>query len=164
MFKKIFILIATFITLASSTFAFDMSDSQIFIDPNSSPEVQAYTLSVAKKIIANFQIPQTQDNLATVVIFTIDSKGHIKNYEVSQSSGNKDYDNRVTTAVKKSAPYPTPSFQDAEEVGVVLNMDLSVIKLIKMLSEGFDPQNLQIDPQIKQQQGKKFVNPNDYMQ
>ena len=82
---------------------------------------------------------------------------------MTQSSGNDDYDARVIAAVKKSSPYPVPGFQEAEEVGVILNMDLSIIKLVKMLSEGgfdrLDINDLQLEPEVQQPSGKKFVNP-----
>lgn len=111
-------------------------------------------------------MPKTNENLATVVVFKVDPSGKLKSYEITQSSGNNDYDQRVIDAIKKSSPYPVPGFQEAEEVGVILNMDLSIIKLIKMLSEGgfdgFDMKNLQLEPEIQQPSGKKFVNPYEY--
>lgn len=108
-------------------------------------------------------MPQTNENLATVVVFKVDHSGNLKSYEITQSSGNDDYDARVIAAVKKSSPYPVPGFQEAEEVGVILNMDLSIIKLVKMLSEGgfdrLDINDLQLEPEVQQPSGKKFVNP-----
>ncbi|MBS5861141.1 TonB C-terminal domain-containing protein [bacterium] len=163
MIKKIIVLFGILFTLGLSTNAFELSDSQILLNPFSSPEIQEYSLKVGKKIISNFSMPQTNENLATVVVFKVDHSGNLKSYEITQSSGNDDYDARVIAAVKKSSPYPVPGFQEAEEVGVILNMDLSIIKLVKMLSEGgfdrLDINDLQLEPEVQQPSGKKFVNP-----
>ena len=111
MIKKIIVLFGILFTLGLSTNAFELSDSQILVNPFSSPEIQEYSLKVGKK----------------------------------------------------SSPYPVPGFQEAEEVGVILNMDLSIIKLVKMLSEGgfdrLDINDLQLEPEVQQPSGKKFVNP-----
>lgn len=173
MIKKFIILFAIFLSFGLGAYAFDIGDSQILANPFSSPEVQKYSLEVGKKIISNFAMPDTQENLATIVLFKVSPDGKLKSYEIQQSSGNKDYDSRVIAAVKKSAPYPVPQFQEAEEVAVILNMDLSVIRLIKMLSDGgLDLNNLLQDfkapetlkPKLKNQQagGKQFVNPYDF--
>ena len=121
MIKKIIVLFGILFTLGLSTNAFELSDSQILVNPFSSPEIQEYSLKVGKKIISNFSMPQTNENLATVVVFKVDHSGNLKSYEITQSSGNDDYDARVVAAVKKSSPYPVPGFQEAEEVGVILN-------------------------------------------
>ncbi|PWL73827.1 hypothetical protein DBY21_10205 [Candidatus Gastranaerophilales bacterium] len=166
MLKKLIISLAIFLSFGTGVFAFDLSDSQILVNPFSSPEIQEYSLKVGKKIISNFSLPKTNENLATVVVFKVDPSGKLKSYEITQSSGNNDYDQRVIDAIKKSSPYPVPGFQEAEEVGVILNMDSSIIKLIKMLSEGgfggFDMKNLQLEPEIQQPSGKKFVNPYEF--
>lgn len=163
MIKKLLILFAAMITFKCTACAFEMSEGQMLVNPlNSSPEIQAYTLQVGQKIIANFNMPNTQENLSTVVIFKVDKNGKLMNYEITQKSGSDDYDNRVVTAIKKSSPYPIPTFQEASEVGIILNMDLSIIRLIKMLQGNSNPNQQQLQPDLKQPQGKKFVNPYDF--
>lgn len=166
MLKKLIISFAIFLSFGNGVLALDLSDSQILVNSFASSEIQEYSLNVGKKIISNFSLPKTNENFATVVIFKVNPSGKLKSYEITQSSGNNDYDQRVIDAIKKSSPYPVPGFQEAEEVGVILNMDLSIIKLIKMLSEGgfdgFDMKNLPLEPEIQQQSGKKFVNPYEF--
>ncbi len=153
-----------FLMFAGGAFAFDLSDAQILASGlNSNPQTQQYSLKVAQKIISNFVMPQTDENLATLVVFEVDTNGKLKKYEITQSSGSKDFDDRVIAAIKKSSPYPVPQFEGAEEFAIVLNMDLSIIRLIKMLSNGnLDMKDLPVTPEVKQPAGKKFVNPYDY--
>ncbi len=177
MIKKIFLTLGSLIILASNAFAFDMPEGTIGISPlGGTPQMQQYSLAVGKKIIANFNMPDTGSNLAALVIFKVDKTGKLTECEIVQSSGNTDYDNRVLTAVKNASPYPAPNFDEATDVGVLLNMDLNIIKLIKMLS-GLDSDLMNMDleellPSLNQfetettpQQiptkptGKKFVNP-----
>lgn len=165
MIKKLLILFAALITFKCTASAFEMSEGQMLVNPlNSSPEIQAYTLQVGQKIITNFNMPNTQENLSAVVIFKVDKNGKLMNYEITQKSGSEDYDNRVVTAIKKSSPYPIPTFQDPGEVGIILNMDLSIIRLIKMLQGNSNPNQQQFQPNLEPHKGKKFVNPYDYQQ
>lgn len=181
--KKIFAILITFIGLTLPTFALDLSDPTSYMQlSNTSPEVQAYNLVLAKKILKNFDMPNTDEHLATLILFKIDTDGNLIDYEITQSSGNTDYDNKVINAIKDSAPYPKPTFKEATEVGVLLNMDLSMLKLIKMLSQQFDydletlnpPQTIQptqtIDTPKNEQEtipnpqkptGMKFINPDE---
>lgn len=180
MLKKIFLLLAILIGLNLPTYAFDLNDPTSFMQlSNSSPEVQAYNLQLAKKILANFDMPDTDEHLATLILFKIDENGNLIDYEITQSSGNTDYDNRVISAIKQSTPYPKPTFKEATEVGVILNMDLSMLKLIKMLSQQFDydlsaptqqlPQTPKVEPQVEQKPlpnpqkptGMRFVAPEE---
>lgn len=136
MIKKIFILIVFICIFTGKVFAMDFSGDMEVISPLlGNPEMQAYSLEVGKKIIKNFIMPSTDDNLATLVTFKVDKNGKLISYEITQTSGNEDYDKRVIDAIQKSSPYPPPGFQDGEEVGVVLNMDLNILKLIKMLED-----------------------------
>ena len=189
MLKKIFIILFLSLSLSGKVLADDITQSMTAISPLlGTPEMQAYSLEVGQKIIKNFDLPQTNENLATIVTFTVDKNGKLIDYEITQSSGNQNYDNMVINAVKQSSPYPAPAFNDGEELGVVLNMDLNVLKLIKMLSDS----NLDLDmdfnldslfsqeepsvqekkparkqpaqtnqktPQIHNPSGKKFINP-----
>ena len=189
MLKKIFIILFLSLSLSGKVLADDITQSMTAISPLlGTPEMQAYSLEVGQKIIKNFDLPQTNENLATIVTFTVDKNGKLIDYEITQSSGNQAYDNLVINAVKQSSPYPAPAFNDGEELGVVLNMDLNVLKLIKMLSDS----NLDLDmdfnldslfsqeepsvqekkparkqpaqtnqktPQIHNPSGKKFINP-----
>ena len=189
MLKKIFIILFLSLSLSGKVLADDITQSMTAISPLlGTPEMQAYSLEVGQKIIKNFDLPQTNENLATIVTFTVDKNGKLIDYEITQSSGNQNYDNLVINAVKQSSPYPAPTFNDGEELGVVLNMDLNVLKLIKMLSDS----NLDLDmdfnldslfsqeepsvqekkparkqpaqtnqktPQIHNPSGKKFINP-----
>ncbi len=184
MIKKIFITIAFILILSGKGLAMDFSSDVTAISPMlGSPEMQAYSLEVGKKIIKNFELPTTDDNLATLVTFKVDKNGKLLSYEITQTSGNTDYDKRVINAIKKSSPFPPPSFQEGEEIGVILNMDMNILKLVKML-ENFDldfnfdsnllPEDLENifsqqeypapkKPQVntKTPSGKKFVNPYD---
>ena len=189
MLKKIFIILFLSLSLSGKVLADDITQSMTAISPLlGTPEMQAYSLEVGQKIIKNFDLPQTNENLATIVTFTVDKNGKLIDYEITQSSGNQNYDNMVISAIKQSSPYPAPTFNDGEELGVVLNMDLNVLKLIKMLSDS----NLDLDmdfnldslfsqeepsiqekkparkqpaqtnqktPQIHNPSGKKFINP-----
>ena len=189
MLKKIFIILFLSLSLSGKVLADDITQSMTAISPLlGTPEMQAYSLEVGQKIIKNFDLPQTNENLATIVTFTVDKNGKLIDYEITQSSGNQNYDNMVISAIKQSSPYPAPAFNDGEELGVVLNMDLNVLKLIKMLSDS----NLDLDmdfnldslfsqeepsvqekkparkqpaqtnqktPQIHNPSGKKFINP-----
>lgn len=171
MLKKIFITISSLIIFACTGFAFDMSQETVGISPfGATPEMQQYSLAVGKKIISNFDMPQTNASLATLVLFKVDKTGKLVEYKIVQSSGSTDFDNRVLNAVKKSSPYPEPNFDEPTDVGVLLNMDLNIIKLIKMLSDldtnlmDFNMDLEQLIPQEYQTQpttvpGKKFVNP-----
>ena len=133
MIKKIFLTIGSLIIFASNAFAFDMPEGTIGISPlGGTPQMQQYSLAVGKKIIANFNMPDTGSNLAALVIFKVDKTGKLTECEIVQSSGNTDYDNRVLTAVKNASPYPAPNFDEATDVGVLLNMDLNIIKLINL--------------------------------
>ncbi len=184
MIKKIFILLITFISLHIPGFALNLDDPNILFSilENGSPEVQEYNLKVAQKIIAKFEMPNTNSNLATLIIFKIDTAGNLVEYDIKESSGNADYDNKVVAAIEKAAPYPTPAFSGNEGAEILVNMDLSIIRLVKMLSEQFDypleslestptqtptqPENHPTaTPQIKQQNTKppgiKFINPNE---
>lgn len=189
MLKKIFIILFLSLSLSGKVFADDITQSMTAISPLlGSPEMQAYSLEVGKKIIKNFDLPQTNENLATLVTFTVDKNGKLIDCEITQSSGNQAYDNLVINAVKQSSPYPAPAFNAGEELGVVLNMDLNVLKLIKMLSDSnldldmdFNldslfsqeepsiqeetpagkqpPQSKTKTPQRQKSSGKKFINP-----
>ena len=189
MLKKIFIILFLSLSLSGRVFADDLTQSMTAISPLlGSPEMQAYSLEVGKKIIKNFDLPQTNENLATLVTFTVDKNGKLIDCEITQSSGNQAYDNLVINAVKQSSPYPAPAFNAGEELGVVLNMDLNVLKLIKMLSDSnldldmdFNldslfsqeepsiqeetpagkqpPQSKPKTPQRQKSSGKKFINP-----
>ena len=189
MLKKIFIILFLSLSLSGKVLADDITQSMTAISPLlGTPEMQAYSLEVGQKIIKNFDLPQTNENLATIVTFTVDKNGKLIDYEITQSSGNQNYDNMVISAIKQSSPYPAPTFNDGEELGVVLNMDLNVLKLIKMLSDsnldldmdfnldslfsqeepsiqeetpaGKQPaQTNQKTPQIHNPSGKKFINP-----
>lgn len=125
--------------------------------------MQQYLIPVGKKIISNFDLPDTNQNYSTIVEFKIDNKGKLTNLKITQSSGNKDYDNRVLTAIKKSEPFPAHNFSPSENDHFLLNMDLGVIKLIKMLS-GLETNimNTDLNQLLQNEQtpkGKKFVNP-----
>ncbi len=176
--KKLFTLLTSLIlcaTCAQANENFDMTSTQftqnntVAVSPLSSPELQMYSLEVGKKIISNFKLLPSDGNLATLVIFKIDAKGNLLSSEITQKSGNADYDKRVLAAVKKSSPYPPPTFQQGEEAGVVLNMDASLIKLVKMLTSDQPANQSQIkfytekfDEKAREaetQTGKKFVNP-----
>lgn len=189
MLKKIFIILFLSLSLSGKVLADDITQSMTAISPLlGTPEMQAYSLEVGQKIIKNFDLPQTNENLATIVTFTVDKNGKLIDYEITQSSGNQNYDNMVISAIKQSSPYPAPTFNDGEELGVVLNMDLNVLKLIKMLSDSnldlnmdFNLDSLfsQEEPSIQEetpagkqpplskpktqqrqnQSGKKFINP-----
>ena len=181
MLKKIFITISFILILSGKVLAQDFSADMTAISPMlGSPEMQAYSLEVGKKIIKNFDLPTTDENFATFVTFKVDKNGKLISYEITQTSGNTDYDNRVINAIKKSSPYPPPSFQEGEEIGVILNMDMNILKLIKMLENfnldfNFDsnlvPEDLDnlLSPKeypapknnTKPPSGKKFVNPYD---
>lgn len=172
MTKKIFLTIAFIITLALPSCAFDIQNNPYdIVGINISSEMQQYLIPVGKKIISNFELPDTNENYSTIVKFKIDQKGKLSNLEIIQESGNKDYDNRVLSAVKKSAPFPAHSFDETESECLILNMDLGIIKLIKMLLEldsnlmNFDFNKLMQSekPTSKQQKptGKKFINPNE---
>lgn len=170
MIKNIFLILALLIGINIPVYSFDLvnPNSDFIHLPNTSPEVQEYTVKVAQKIINNFEMPNSDENLTTVISFKIDTKGNLIKYEIIQSSNNEDYDNRVISAIKKSSPYPTPPLvKNAVEFEVLLNMDLSIIKLIKMLSGELDfapalpaplaqPENFPQKPT-----GMKFVNPED---
>jgi len=174
MIKNLLTLFIVLIGLNLPSFAIDLSDPGLFTDIQSlSFGNREYDLEVAKKIMSNFEIPDTKEHLATLVIFKIGTDGSLVEYQISQSSGNTDYDNRVITAIENAAPYPLPKNQQADEIEVVLNMDLSIIQLIKML-EQFDspltsptevqtplPAPKQPEQTIKQPKGVKFVNPDD---
>ena len=189
MLKKIFIILFLSLSLSGKVLADDFSQSMSAISPLlGTPEMQAYSLEVGQKIIKNFDLPQTNENLATIVTFTVDKNGKLIDYEITQSSGNQNYDNMVISAIKQSSPYPAPTFNDGEELGVVLNMDLNVLKLIKMLSDSNLDLNMDFNldsffqmeepsvqeknparkqpaqtnqktPQIHNPSGKKFINP-----
>lgn len=189
MLKKLFVILILSFFLSGKALADDMFQSMTAISPLlGSPEMQAYSLEVGKKIIKNFDLPQTNENLATLVTFTVDRNGKLIDYEITQSSGNQAYDNLVISAIKQSSPYPAPTFSDGEELGVVLNMDLNILKLIKMLADSNLDLNMefkldsffsqeapsiqeetytgkpakQVKPKTPQRQkpsGKKFINP-----
>ncbi len=171
MIKKILAFFTFLIFFTIPVFAFEMPLDSIGITGlGETPEMQQYSVAVGKKIISNFDMPNTNANLATMVIFKVDKSGKLTSYEITQSSGDKDYDNRVINAIKKSSPYPAPNFDEATDVGVLLNMDLGIIKMIKMLSNmDSDIMNLDIEDlfqfdnlyemEQKQPSGKKFVNP-----
>lgn len=190
MMKKLFILLITLIGLNIPTFALDFDDPNIMLSilQNGSPEVQEYNLKVAKKIIAKFEMPKTNKHLATIVIFKIDTSGNLVEYNIQQSSGDNDYDNRVVTAIKNAAPYPVPTFIENDGAEVMVNMDLSIIQLIKMLSDQFNypldslipsgntstpgstqqketqtttPSQKDYEKTIQQPSGIRFINPND---
>lgn len=184
MLKKILITIIFILILSGKVFAQDFSSDMTVVSPMlGDPELQAYSLEVGKKIIKNFELPSTDGNLATIVTFKVDKNGKLLSYEITQTSGNTDYDNRVISAVKKSSPFPPPSFQEGEEIGIILNMDMNILKLVKMLENfnldfNFDsnlvPEDLEniLSPQeypapkapqinTKTPSGKKFVNPYD---
>ncbi len=171
MIKKLLTLFIIFMGLNLPSFAFDLNNPDLLTDIQSlSLGNREYDLEVAKKIISNFEIPNTKEHLATLVIFKIDTDGSLVEYHISQSSGNTDYDKRVINAIENAAPYPLPKNQQADEIEVILNMDLSIIQLIKMLSQ-FDqsltPQPTTPTPEkqpeqtIKKAPGVKFVNPDD---
>lgn len=185
MFKKIIILLISLYLCSTTAIADDFSDilgaeniagSGLLTTSLTSPELQKYTIQLGKKIIENFEMPNTTENLSTIIIFKVDGKGKLLNYEISQSSGSKDYDTRVVNALKKSSPYQPPQFQVDEELTVILNMDLSIIKFIKMLTEDLDLNQLLLQMELQQQipavpqfeqpnrqpQGKKFVNPYEF--
>ena len=172
MTKKIFLTIAFIMILALPSCAFDIQNNPYdILGINTSSEMQQYLIPVGKKIISNFELPDTNENYSTIVKFKIDQKGKLSNLEIVQESGNKDYDNRVLSAIKKSAPFPAHSFDETESECFILNMDLGIIKLIKMLLEldsnlmNFDFNKLMQSekPTSKQQKptGKKFINPNE---
>ena len=173
MLKKILILTIILLGLNLPSLAFDFTDPQtgLLELPDTSPEAQKYNLEVAKKIISNFELPQTDAPLSTVILFRINLQGKIIDYQITQSSGDTDYDNRVISAIKKSEPYPIPTYENLEEFKILLNMDLSIIKLIKMLSDYFDtPITLPTTPKMEQVEqpkqeptsqnpiGKRFIN------
>lgn len=184
MIKKIFILLITFIGLNIPGFALNLDDPNMLFSmlENGAPEVQEYNLKVAQKIIAKFEIPNTNSNFATLIIFKIDTSGNLVEYDIKESSGNTDYDNKVISAIEKAAPYPVPTFSENDGAEILVNMDLSIIRLIKMLSEQFDhpldsfestptqpPTQLEshstTTPETKQPSTKptgiKFINPNE---
>lgn len=171
MIKKILFTFFSLIIFTSTAFTFDIDTSQLdFLTINTSSEMQQYIIPVGKKIISNFDMPDTNQNYSTIVEFRIDNNGKLTDLKITQSSGNKDYDNRVLTAVKKSEPFPAHNFSPSENDHFLLNMDLGVIKLIKMLS-GLESDIMNMDlnqllqneqPPIEEKQapkGKKFVNP-----
>lgn len=171
MIKKILFTFILLIIFISTAFAFDMDTSQLdFLTINTSSEMQQYIIPVGKKIISNFDMPDTNQNYSTIVEFKIDNNGKLTDLKITQSSGNKDYDNRVLAAVKKSSPFPAHNFDPSENDRFLLNMDLGVIKLIKMLS-GLETNIMNMDlnqllqneqPTIENKptpKGKKFVNP-----
>lgn len=170
MIKKLLLTLASIIILSTPTFAFDLQSSPFGMTGiNTSSEMQQYLIPVGKKIISNFQLPDTNENYSTIVQFKIDQKGKLSDLKIIQSSGNQDYDNRVLSAVKKSAPFPTHNFDEYESDSFLLNMDLGIIKLIKMLSE-LSPElmNMDLEKMLEPTQnkekvtpGKKFINPYD---
>lgn len=175
MIKKLFILLITLIGLNIPASALNLDDPNVMLQmlENGSPEVQEYNLKVAKKIIAKFEMPNTNKHLATIVVFKIDTSGNLVEYNINQSSGDTDYDNRVISAIKKAEPYPVPSFIENDGAEVIVNMDLSIIQLIKMLSEQFNypledltPSTTtqppkEVEKTIKKPAGVKFINPDD---
>ena len=70
MLKKIFITISFILILSGKVLAQDFSADMTAISPMlGSPEMQAYSLEVGKKIIKNFDLPTTDENFATLVTF-----------------------------------------------------------------------------------------------
>lgn len=175
MFKKLLILFTGLLLCTAAVRADELSDffgsdiagGGLVSTSLTSAELQEYSIKAGTKIINNFKMPQTSQNYSTLLIFKVDKNGKLLKYEISQSSGNADYDARVIDAVKKSSPYPPANFQQDGDLTLVLNMDLSIIRLIKMLSTDLNLNELLNQSGIQKQApaqkqyptGKKFVNP-----
>ena len=85
MLKKILILTIILLGLNLPSLAFDFTDPQtgLLELPDTSPEAQKYNLEVAKKIISNFELPQTDAPLSTVILFRINLQGKIIDYQIT---------------------------------------------------------------------------------
>ena len=61
--------------------------------------------------------------IMTLIVMKVNDSGAIYEIEISQSSGNKDFDNIAYNAVKSASPFPTPpvSLKETLQNGVVLS-------------------------------------------
>ncbi len=79
-------------------------------NPKPNSEARAYGVAVRAKVQKNFSLPEKfkDKTLKTVVEVTPEKDGTLKDANVSESSGDTEFDALVLAAVIASSPFPPP--------------------------------------------------------
>jgi colicin import membrane protein len=80
--------------------------------------IQLYVSQVHRKISRNWRIPPgvpTDGSLAASISFKVDGSGRVNNVRVLESSGNSSFDEYCVNTINRSAPFPPPPYELAEE-------------------------------------------------
>jgi len=84
----------------------------------------AYMNRLQNKVKSNWILPHAQEGKKTVVVFDIDKNGNVSNSFISESSGDKEFDEVALSAISKSAPFENLS-QDLNDEYIKINFVFS---------------------------------------
>lgn len=90
-------------------------------------DFNAYMRNLQSKVSSNWKRPNVSPDLKVAVIFTVSKSGTLVTLSEFKTSGNKDFDNSATEAVKISVPFePLPEAFNGKGIDIQLTFDSKV--------------------------------------
>lgn len=142
--KKIFILCFAMLMLTLVGYTEDYYGGNTYQSSleTTNPMAQSYALSIGPKIFMNIKLPNVKTDLTAKAIFKIADNGSLISSKIIESSGNSAFDACVLDAIKRSAPFARPTYEEITTQGVILTVNSQLVKFIQSTLNGSDFQNL----------------------
>ncbi len=100
-----------------------------YINNSTTPYWKTYMAEVEKSIKANWHPPRAFRSNRIIVIFKIDKKGNLLDYEFKKPSKNKKANEAVIEALKATAPFkPLPKEYKGNSVPIEFSFDYNIIR------------------------------------